>query len=219
MLSAVDQHPYLLKSLFIDQRLMGVFNNHPVLTVLFQTLFGLVADLHSSSLDHIAQVGFVLEHLRDTLTGPQAGVRAFTSHVPTAVGCWCRNAFFIKSCCNLSAAHAIQCHGEDPSYYRSHFLVDDDFIFLRRVHLVAVHGLSTDELPLPLLISLDGFDLLGNVLSVHIVHDSTEWGNVISCGLHTGVYAVQQGNVAYSLFGKISLHIMTGHDIITTQTG
>ena len=49
------------------------------------------------------------------------------------------------------------------------------------MHLVAVHGLAADELTLPLLISFDRFDLLGNILGVHIVHNGTERSNVIGC--------------------------------------
>ena len=34
MPAAVDQHPYFIKGLFVDQRFMGVFNHYPVFTIL-----------------------------------------------------------------------------------------------------------------------------------------------------------------------------------------
>ena len=55
-----------------------------------------------------------------------------------------------------------------------------------------LNGLSTNELAFPLLIPFDRFDLFGNVLGVHVVHDGPKWGNVIGAGLHAGVDAVQQ---------------------------
>ena len=87
------------------------------------------------------------------------------------------------------------------------------------MHLVAVHGLTADELTFPLFIPLDGLDLLGNILGIHVVHDSTERGNVIGRRLHASVDAVQQRNVAHSLFREVTLHIMAGHNIVTPQTG
>ena len=63
MLTAVDQHSYLLKSFFVDQRLMSIFYHDPVLTVLLQTLLGLVADLHRPALYHVSDIGFVLQHI------------------------------------------------------------------------------------------------------------------------------------------------------------
>lgn len=87
------------------------------------------------------------------------------------------------------------------------------------MHLVAIHGLTANKRAFTLLIPLDGLDLLGNVFCIHIIHDGSEQCNIVGTGFHTGVDAVQQLNIAHSLFGKVSLHIMTGHDIITTQTG
>ena len=81
-----------------------------------------------------------------------------------------------------------------------HFLVNDDLVFLRGMHLVAVHRLAADELPLPLLIPLDALDLLGDVLGVHVVHDGPERGDVVGGGVHAGVDAVQQGDVPHPVF-------------------
>ena len=55
------------------------------------------------------------------------------------------------------------------------------------MHLIAIHGLAANELTFPLFIPLDGFDLLGNVFGIHIVHNGTERGNVIGGGFYTGV--------------------------------
>ena len=50
---------------------------------------------------------------------------------------------------------------------------------------------NANELTFALLISLDRFDLLGNVFCVHVVHNSTERSDVIGCGLHTSVDSIQ----------------------------
>ena len=87
------------------------------------------------------------------------------------------------------------------------------------MHLVPVHGLAADELPLPLLIPLDALDLLGDVLRVHVVHDGTEWGDVVGGRVHAGINAVQQGDIPHPVFWEVPLHIVAGHDVITAQTG
>ncbi len=93
------------------------------------------------------------------------------------------------------------------------YLRNDNFVFLRRVHLVAIHGLAADELSLALLIPLHRLDLLGNILGVHIVHNGPERG------LHAGVDAVQQKDIAHPLFREIPLHVVASHDVIPPQTG
>lgn len=104
-------------------------------------------------------------------------------------------------------------------YHRRNVIINDDFVFLRGVHLVTIHGLTADELPLALFIMLHGLDLLGNVLGVHVVHDSAKWRDVIGSGLYASVNAIQQGNVAHSFFRKVPLHVMASHDVIAPQTG
>ena len=78
---------------------------------------------------------------------------------------------------------------------------------------------AVDKLPLALLIPLDTLDLLGDVLGVHVVHDGSEWSDVIGAGLHAGINTIQQRDVPHSLFGEVSLHIMASHDIVAPQTG
>ena len=87
------------------------------------------------------------------------------------------------------------------------------------MHLVAIHWLSADELPLPLLIPLDTLDLLGNILGVHVVHDGTERGDVIGGRVHTGVDAVQQGDVPHPVFREVPLHVVAGQDVVPAQAG
>ena len=95
--------------------------------------------------------------------------------------------FLIQRGGNFTAAHTVQRHGKYPPHHRRNLLVNDNLVLLRGVHLVAVHRLSTDKLSLALLIPLDGFDLLGDVLGVHIIHDGAERRNIIGTGFHTGV--------------------------------
>ena len=126
--------------------------------------------------------------------------------------------FDIERGCNFTAAHARKSQGKNPPYYRSYFLINDNLVFLCWMHLVPVHGLAADELSLPLFIPLDAFDLLGDVLRIHIVHDGTEWSDVVGRGVHAGVNAVQQGDIPHPMFRKVPFHIVTGHDVITAQT-
>ena len=64
-------------------------------------------------------------------------------------------------------------------YMERYFLVNDDFVLLCGMHLITIDRFAADKLSLTLLIPLDGFDLLGNVLGIHVVHDGTERSNVI----------------------------------------
>ena len=87
------------------------------------------------------------------------------------------------------------------------------------MHLVAVHRLAADELPLPLLIPFDALDLFGDVFGVHVVHDGTEWGNVVGGGVYAGVNAVQQRDVPHPMFREIPFHVVAGQDVVPSQSG
>ena len=82
----------------------------------------------------------------------------------------------IQCRCDLPAADPIQSHGKDPADDGGNLFVYDDLVLFGGVHLIAIHGLASDELPLALLIPLHGLDLLGNVLGVHIIHNGTKRG-------------------------------------------
>ena len=58
--ATVEQYLNLLEGLLVNQRLVGIFHHDPVFTILLDTLFGLVADFHRSSLNHVAQIGLIL---------------------------------------------------------------------------------------------------------------------------------------------------------------
>ena len=218
MLAAVDQHPHLVEGLGVDQRLMGTLHDHPVLPILFQALLGFIADFHAAALHHVANIGLVLQHIRNALAAPQAGIGAWIGHWKPSIGGRGRHSFYIQLACDLAATHTGQRHTEYPPYHRSSLFINDDFIFLRGVHLIAIDRLAADELSLPLFIPLDALDLLGDVLGVHVVHDGPERCNVVGCGLHAGVNAVQQRDVPHPLFRKVPLHIVAGHDVVTAQT-
>ena len=87
------------------------------------------------------------------------------------------------------------------------------------MHLVSVDRLAADKLALPLLVSIDAFDFLGNILGVHIVHDRPERGDIVGRGFHAGVDAIQQRDISDPVFREVPLHIMAGQDIIPPQTG
>lgn len=91
--------------------------------------------------------------------------------------------------------------------------------FLRGVHPIAEHGLSADELSLTLLIMLYAFDLFGDILGVHVVHDGAEGGDIVGGGINASIYAIQQGNVAHAVFGEEPLHVVPRHNVIASQTG
>ncbi len=125
----------------------------------------------------------------------------------------------VEECGDIPATHAGEGQGEDPPHDGSHFLVNHNLVFLRGVHLVAVDRLAADELPLALFIPLDALDFLGDVLGVHVIHDSPERRDIVCRGLHAGVDAVQQGDVPHTVFREIALHIVAGHDVVAPQPG
>jgi len=170
-------------------------------------------------LNHVAEVCFVLQHLRNTFTGPKAGVGTFAAHVPATVGCGRRNTLFVERCRNLAAAHTIQRHSEDLPHNWSNFLVNDDLVFFRWVHLVAIHWFPANELTFTLLIPFDRLDLLGDVLCVHIIHDGAEGRDVICTGFHAGIDTVQEGDVAHPMLREVPLHVMAGHNVVAAQSG
>ena len=86
------------------------------------------------------------------------------------------------------------------------------------MHLIAINWFAANEQALTLLVMFDTGYLLGDILGVHIVHDGAERRNVISCGVHTSIDAVQQGDVADAVLREVSLHVVAGKDIVTSQT-
>ena len=219
VLPAVHQHPHLLKGLQVHQRLVGTLHHHPVGRVLLQALLGFIADLHAAPLHHVADVGLVLQHLRDPFAAPQAGIGAGFRYWETRVGCRGGHPLLVEESGDVPAAHAGEGQGEDPPHDRGYFFINDDLVLLRWVHLVAVNRLAADELSLPLLIPLDRFDLLGDILGIHVVHDGPEGGDIVGGGVHAGVDAVQQGDVPRPMFREISLHVVAGQDVVPAQSG
>ena len=51
-----------------------------------------------------------------------------------------------------------------------------------------------------------------------VLHNGAEGRNIIGAGLHAGVNTVQEGNVAHPMLWKVPLHVVTGHDVVTSQT-
>lgn len=52
-----------------------------------------------------------------------------------------------------------------------------------------------------------------------VLHDGPEGGYVVGARLHAGVDAVQEGNVAHPMLREVPLHVVSGHDVVTPQTG
>ena len=219
VLPAVHQHPHLLKGLQVHQRLVGTLHHHPVGRVLLQALLRLVTDLHAAPLHHVADVGLVLEHVGDPLAAPQAGVGAGSYHRKIGIGGRSGHPLLVEEGGDIPAAHTGEGQGENPPHDRGYFFVNDDLVFLRGVHLVAIHRLAADELSLPLLIPLDRFDLLGDILGVHVVHDGPEGRDVVGGGVHAGVDAVQQGDVPHPVLREVPLHVVAGQDVVPAQSG
>ena len=107
---------------------MSALYHHPVPAFLLDVFFGLVVDLPSAALDHVADVGFILQHIRNAFATPQASVGAGIGRRQTSMSRQMGNFRFIKSNSNFPTDHAVQCHTEDPSHHQSCFLVNDNFV-------------------------------------------------------------------------------------------
>src|SRR5699024_8978245 len=66
---------------------------------------------------------------------------------------------------------------------------------------------------------LDALNFLGDVLGVHVVHDGPERRDVVGGGVHTGVDAVQQGDVPHPVLREVPLHVVAGQDVVPAQSG
>ena len=218
VLAAVHQPTHLVKGLLVNKGLVGALHHNPVLGLLADALLGLVVDLPAASLHHVADISLVLQHIRDPLTGPQAGVWAGLAHREPRISCGRWDVLLVEPGGDLPAAHAGESHTEDPAHHRGDRFVDDDFVFLGGVHLVAVDRFSADEQPLALLVVLDAGDLFGDILGVHVVHDGAEGGDVVGSGVHPGVDAVQQGDIPHPVFGEVPLHVVAGENVVAAQT-
>ena len=70
VLTTIYQPAYLVKGLPVDERLMGTLYHHPVFRLLADALLRLVVDFPAAPLNHVADIGLILQHVRDALTGP-----------------------------------------------------------------------------------------------------------------------------------------------------
>lgn len=52
-----------------------------------------------------------------------------------------------------------------------------------------------------------------------VLHNCPERRDVVGCGLHAGVDAVQKRDVPHPLFREVPLHVVAGHDVVSAQTG
>lgn len=120
---------------------------------------------------------------------------------------------------DIPAAHTGEGQGEDSPHNGSHFLINDDLIFLRGVYLVAVHRLAADKLSLPLLIPLDALDFLGDILGIHVVHDGTKGRYIVGGRVYSSVDAVQQRDVPHPVLGEVPLHVVAGQNVVLAQPG
>ena len=206
-----------MEGFFINKRFMCVFNDNPFALFLFDAFLWLVTDFNRFTLYHISYIGFVLQHIRNTLAGPETTVRAFLPPLPAAIGCRCWNPFFIQHHCNPAAAHAGQSHCKYAANDRCNCFINYNFIFFSRMHLIAIHRFSADELPLLLFIMLYAFNFFGYILCIHVIHNRTKGCNIICGGFYAGINAIQEGDITDSFFWKIPLHIMPRHNIVSPQ--
>ena len=156
-----------------------------------------------------------MQHLRDALTAPLSGTGGIQARVASRR--W--DALSVELRGDLAAAQALQRQPENTSYHRRGPLIHHNFVLFRRVHLIAIYRLAADKQPLSLFVPLDAGDLFGDVLCVHVVHNGPERRDLVGAGVHTGVDAVQQGDVPHTVFREIALHIVAGHDVVAPQPG
>lgn len=156
-----------MKGSLVNKRLMCIFNNDPFASVLSDAFLGFVADFYRLSLHHIPYIGFVPQHIRNAFAGPKTTVWTFMPHLPSAIGRRSWDSFFIQCHCDLTAAHAAQSHGKYASDDLCSIFIDHNFIFFCRMHLIAVHWLCANELPLLLFVVFHTFDLFGYPWQLH----------------------------------------------------
>lgn len=85
-----------------------------------------------------------------------------------------------------------------------------------RIDLVAI-GCLRSNIHAPIRpLTLGGLDLSRNVLSVHVVHDVLEGGDVIVAAL--GVDAVINGDVADTHPTEVDVREVAGHNVIAAKT-
>ena len=217
VLPAVHQRPHLVESLPVNDRLVGALHHYPVPAVLLDALLGLVVDLPGAALDHAANVGLILQHIGDALTAPQASVRTGVWHRQSCIGGRGGEALRVELGGDLVAADSLQGHTENSLNHGSRIRVDNNFVLLGGVHLVAVDRFATDEQALALLVVFDAGNLFGDVLGVHIVHDGTEGRDVVGGGIHSGVDAIQQGDVTHPVLREVPLHVVASEDVVAAQ--
>ena len=131
-----------------------------------------------------------MSEIRSLLHIPAKGTDA--PLVQTGICCWGGNFFCIETGGDLVTGHPLHPHAENAPHHRSRIFIDNNSVFLCRVHLVAIQWFSADEQPLALLVALDALDFFRNILGVHVVHNCAEGCDIIGCAVNAGIDPIQE---------------------------
>ena len=222
-LFALGKFLNLVKGFPIDQRLVGIFHDDPVLSGLHVLAPVFVEGLPLCALHHMPNVDLPGQNVFDRLNVPDHTVVlfcfAYTGIVQ--VGRGRRYALVIEPPCDLRDANALGTPTEYLPDNGSRCLVRLQLMRVVRAFAVAVGCPRADEIAVFLLRGQRGAGLPGNILAVNLIDEIFQRHQItVRAPLGgEGIKSIVDGDEAHAQKRKNALQIIAGLLVVSAKTG
>ena len=153
---------------------MGILHGIPLAFGPGFALLGLVGNTSCFALDHIADINFIYQHVRDSEILPQGAILPFWLLIPQPltpfVLCWIGYSPIVEHSGNGSFAMPLGKQRKDFANHSSGFLINDEVAFLLRVLLIPVRGEGPNVEAIDPPVRKDAANILGHVLQIPLVY-------------------------------------------------
>ena len=222
-LFALGKFLNLVKGLPVDQRLVGIFHDDPVLFWLHVLTPIFVEGLPLCALHHVSDVHLPRQNVFDRLNIPDYTVVLFCFANPgiIQIGGGRRHASIVEPPCDLSDANAL---GTPPKYLPdngSRCLVRFQFVRIIRAFAVAIGCPRADEIAIFLLRGQRGAGLPGNILAVDLIDEIFQRNQItVRAALGSeGIKTVIDGDETHAKKRKNAFQIVAGFLVVSAKAG
>ena len=155
----------------VDDGLMGVWNDHPILLRHRLDVMHLVAFHPAAALDQVPGVDAVCQERIDYPRPPQGIRRPPARWQPLCppVGRWAGNVMLVEIEGDGPFGRTLQEQGEDELYHLGGIGIDHQLVLILRGFYIAVRGKGADVLAVPPLVVEHLPDLFGSLKAVVVI--------------------------------------------------
>ena len=205
---------------FLDDRRLGVLEDHPILRVIPDFLLALVGLLCSLEVYGMPQIVYALQNVGNCFICPfvrvccrlVAGRQIFR----TAIGGWIQDLLLFEPFSNLRRSLAGRAQGEYLLYDGCGFFIDDPFLFVLRAFHIPI-GRNGRQMLAGLAFALAcSTNLFRGIASIHFVEHIMDRGKLTfaACAVHT----VIDGNEMNAKLRENNICIHSNLEIIAPES-